>query len=175
MGGRMKHWFVSSALGLMLLSPAAHPGDERVFLKELLIKRDPDFQAALQRGIDSASGVKGAGGGFFPFAEVDLNNDKTPELLIAYQTSYFSGSAGNYPIEIFTQHPGAGWRWLGRVWGREGNPLILGKPSKGWTTIRFEKHVYCWKDLAEGETPPETGLAGHVPQGGMYVYCSENT
>lgn len=169
----MKRGLALATLGLMLLSTATNAAEGAVRLKGFLRDRYPDLQTALERGIDATTGVQGAGGGFFPFAEADLNGDRVAELLVAYGSSYFSGSAGNYPIEIFALSPAGERRWLGRVWGREGRPLMIGTLSGGWSTIRFEKYVYCWKELEEGESPPETGYAGHLPQGGMYVYCHE--
>lgn len=172
-GGEMKCWLVSITLVLVFLSPATQADERKIVLRDLLPLKFPGFQNALREGIDATSGVQGAGRGSFPFGEADINGDGLPELLVAYDNSYFGGSAGNYPVEIFSPQPAGGWRWLGRVWGRENHPLVLGRPSGGWSTIRFERHVYCWKNLKEGEPPPETGYAGHRPQGGMYVYCYE--
>lgn len=161
------------ALWFVLLSPTAQADERKIFLRDYLGNRLPEFQVALERGIELHSGVPGAGSGLYPFAEADLNGDGKDELLVGILTSVFSGSAGNYPIEIFARQADGEWRWLGRVWGRERQPLFLGQRSNSWATIRFEKHISCWRDLGEGEKPPETGYAGHVPHGGMYIYCSE--
>ncbi|MDZ5648967.1 hypothetical protein [Nitrospirillum sp. BR 11828] len=71
------------------------------------------------------------------YAEVDLDDDGTPEVLLAVADAYHCGSAG-CTVYLY-QKRGERWTFVTPIWSDPGDLLVLGRSDKGYRRLI---HIY---------------------------------